>query len=266
MVVLTRLEPLLGSLGAILGSLGAILASLGLFLGRSWPLLRRSWAVLGPSWADLGASWPGLGSILGTLGPTWGGLRAVLGDLRAVLGGLGAVLGGLGAILERPKSIKKSIRNRTAQKVAPRSPQDRPRPPQDAPRTPQEPPRCPPGPPWTAQNALPDPPGRPKRLFRSTWPSTFFRRGSLYNGRRKNRKIRNRRKQVEKKVDNGHPRWSLQIIPHKNPKNFHNGRTPRGWRRWSREALFNNIFVLNIYIYIYNICSIFIISKVIRRF
>ena len=52
----------------------------------------------------------------------------------------------------RSKSIKKSIRNRTAQKVAPRSPQDRPRPPQEAPRTPQEHPRCPPGPPRPTQD------------------------------------------------------------------------------------------------------------------
>ena len=121
---------------------------------------------------------------------------------------------------------------------------------QDRPKTAQDRPKRPPGPPRSPQDAPPDPPGwpkmpsriplgRPKRLFRSTWPSTFFRRGSLYNGRRKNRKIRNRRKQVEKKVDNGHPRWSFHTIPHKSRKNFHNGRTPRGWRRWSREALFN---------------------------
>ena len=63
---------------------------------------------------------------------------------------------------------------------------------QDRPKTAQDRPKMPPGPPRSPQDALPDPPGRPKmpsriplgrpkRLFRSTWPSTFFRRGSLYN-------------------------------------------------------------------------------------
>ena len=50
----------------------------------------------------------------------------------------------------------------------------------------------------------------------------------MCSGRRKNPKIRNRRKDVEKKVDNGHPRWSLHTIPHKNRKPFHNGRNPEG--------------------------------------
>ena len=70
----------------------------------------------------------------------------------------------------RSKSIKKSIRNRTAQKVAPRSPQDRPRPPQEAPRSPQDAPRtpldgpkCPPGSPLDGPKGFSEAPG--PRLF-----------------------------------------------------------------------------------------------------
>ena len=82
------------------------------------------------------------------------------------------------------------MRNRTAQKVAPRSPQERPRASQDASRTPPGRPQIAPRPPKTLprrppdphghpqdpQRRLPDPPGRPKRLFRSTWPNTLFRK------------------------------------------------------------------------------------------
>ena len=56
----------------------------------------------------------------------------------------------------RSKSIKKTIRNRTALKVAPRSPQERPRRSQDAPRTP-------PGHPQDPPRGLLDPPRMPKK-------------------------------------------------------------------------------------------------------
>merc|ERR1712023_146476 len=76
------------------------------------------------------------------------------------------------------KSIKKSIRNRTALKVAPRSPQESPRPSQDAPRTPPERPR-------TLQYASRTPPGHPqmpsqtppddlKCFSEASGPMTFF--------------------------------------------------------------------------------------------
>ena len=57
----------------------------------------------------------------------------------------------------------------------------------------------------------------PKRFFRSTWTSTLFR---------KIQKSRNRQKSL-KKVDNGHPRWSLASVAPKNRKHFHNSRTQR---------------------------------------
>ena len=46
----------------------------------------------------------------------------------------------LWAPFSRPKSVKKSLGNRTAPKVAPRTPQDRPRPPQDLPKAAPRPP------------------------------------------------------------------------------------------------------------------------------
>ena len=88
----------------------------------------------------------------------------------------------------RSKSIKKSIRNRTALKVAPRSPQERPRPSQDAPRTPPESPRTPQEASWTPPGCpkkLSGPPRTTQNVFRSIWPNNLFR---------KNRKIRTRRK------------------------------------------------------------------------
>ena len=106
----------------------------------------------------------------------------------------------------RPKSIKKTIRNRTALKVAPRSPQERPRRSQDAPRTPPGPPKRPPGPPPDAQEALPDPLGRPKTFSESSGPITFF--GKI-------EKFEIVEKKVEKKrsttvIHSGYPHWSSQ--------------------------------------------------------
>ena len=105
------------------------------------------------------------------------------------------------ASLLAPKIYKKSIRNRSALKVAPRSPQERPRPsqdtfrmPQDAPRTPPDAPRCLPGPPLTTQKRF------PKHLAQSP----FF-------GKIEKVEI------VEihtNKIDNVHPRWSLDTIAH----------------------------------------------------
>jgi hypothetical protein len=73
---------------------------------------------------------------------------------------LGSQNASLWAPFWRSKSIKKTIRNRTASKVAPRSPQERPRPSQDAPRTPPESPRTP-------QEASRTPPGRPQMPCRT---------------------------------------------------------------------------------------------------
>ena len=78
-----------------------------------------------------------------------------------------------------------------------------------------------------------------KRLFRSTLPKIFVRKtrknkprafseGALCAavvGKIKKNEIVNKSR---KKVDNGHPRWSLHTMPHKNRKHFHKGRTPEG--------------------------------------
>ena len=44
-------------------------------------------------------------------------------------------------------------------------------------------------------------------------------------------------KRCRKKIDNGHPRWSLHTIPHKNRKPFHTGRTQRVAAVDARSAL-----------------------------
>ena len=67
----------------------------------------------------------------------------------------------------RPKSIKKSIKNLTAQNVDPRSPQDRPRRPQDAPKSAPRPPKTTPRPPKSSLRDPQDPPKCPQELPRS---------------------------------------------------------------------------------------------------
>ena len=138
----------------------------------------------------------------------------------------------------RSKSIKKTIRNRTASKVAPRSPQERPRPSQDAPRTlpesprtPQEASQTPPGPPPDAPRSSPDPPGRPKTFSEASVPITFF--GKI-------EKFEIVEKKSKKKVDNGHPQWLPALVLTKTESTFKTVEH-KGWRRWSREALFNNL-------------------------
>ena len=120
--------------------------------------------------------------------------------------------------------------------LPPRSLQDRPKSAQDPPKTPPGPPRRapglpkrPPGPPSDAPRSPPGPPRTTQNVFRSIWPNNLFR---------KNRKIRNRRKKVEKKVDNGHPQWLPALVLTKTKSTFKTVEH-RGWRRWSREALFN---------------------------
>ena len=72
----------------------------------------------------------------------------------------------------------------------------------------------------------------------------FFRSISSNDLFPKIRKIRNRRNlsktSRKKKVDNGHPRWSLASVAQK-PKALSQRSEPRGWRRWSRAALFNKM-------------------------
>ena len=115
------------------------------------------------------------------------------------------------------KSIKKSIRNRTALKVAPRSPQERPRPSQDAPRTPPESPRTPPrGPQMPSRTPFYDP------------------KGFSFSEKSKTSKpVENHSKTKSTSViHSGHPHRS-----HKNRKRFQNGRTQRVAAVVARSAL-----------------------------
>ena len=113
-------------------------------------------------------------------------------------------------------------------KIAPRAPKTLPRGPPDLPGEPQDPPTRLPDPSRTPPDALPDPPGRPKMLFRSIWPNDVFR---------KNQKLRNRRKHVEKKVDNGHPQWSPAPVLTKTESTFTTVGTQRVAAVVARSAL-----------------------------
>ena len=129
------------------------------------------------------------------------------------------------------KSIKKTIRNRTASKVAPRSSQEHPRPSQDASRTPPESPRTPEEASWTPPDAPRSPPGPPRttKIFsEASGPITFFgKKGNLKSS-----------KKIRKKIDSGHPQWSPAPVLTKTESTFKTVEH-RGWRRWSREVLFN---------------------------
>ena len=130
----------------------------------------------------------------------------------------------------RSKSIKKSIRNRNALKVAPRSPQERPRPSQDAPRTPLESPR-------TSQEASRTPPDAPRsphgtprtiqNVFRSIWANNLFGKIKKFEIVEKMSK-----KKSTTVIHSGYPHWS-----HKNRKHFQNGRTQRVAAVVARSAL-----------------------------
>ena len=107
----------------------------------------------------------------------------------------------------------------------------RPRPSQDIPRT------------------LPESPKRPKRLFRSTWPKTFFRKIRKKNnpvffpkelfvqrssGKSKKHEIVDKKlkKEPTKVIHSGYLNRSSQKT-----RTLSKRSNPRGWRRWSREAL-----------------------------
>ena len=114
-------------------------------------------------------------------------------------------------------------------KIAPGAPKTLPRRPPNPPGEPQDPPRRLPDPSRTPPDALPDPPGRPKMLFRSIWPNDLFRKSKTSNSSKTCR--------IQKSttvIHSGHPHWSSQ-----KPKALSQRSEPRGWRRWSREALFN---------------------------
>ena len=98
-------------------------------------------------------------------------------------------------------------------KIAPRAPKTPPRRPPDPPGCPQDPPR-------PSQNAPQEPPG-----------PLLDRPGS--------RKLRNRQQKKTKKKSTvsiyaSHSPWSFAMV-----KSHSQRSNPRGWRRWSREALFN---------------------------
>ena len=74
----------------------------------------------------------------------------------------------------RPKSIKKSCLNWTAQNADPRSPQDRPRPPQDPPKSAPRPPKTTPRPPKSSLRDPQDPPKCPQEPPRSPQDSPRY--------------------------------------------------------------------------------------------
>ena len=100
-------------------------------------------------------------------------------------------------------------------KNAPRAPKTLPRRPPDLPGEPQDPLRRLPDPlrtPLDGPKGFSETPG-PRHFFgkfEKINPS-FFRRSSLYSGRRKNRKLRTRRKKVEEK---SRQRSSTVVTPH----------------------------------------------------
>ena len=126
------------------------------------------------------------------------------------------------------QTIRKSIRNRSALKVAPRSPQERPRPSQDAPRTPPESPRPP-------QEASRTPPGRPQMPSRT--PPDDPKCFSEASGPKKsNSSKKGRKKKSTMVIHGGHSHRPL-----KNRKHFHNCRTPEGGGGGRAKRSYNNI-------------------------
>jgi hypothetical protein len=118
-------------------------------------------------------------------------------------------LGTLLALQIDQKNDPKSDCLQGRSKIAPRAPKTLPRRPPEPPGMPQDPPRGLPDLPRTPSGCPKKLPGSPRttqNVFRSIWPNNLFR---------KNRKIRNRRKHVEKKVDIGLPRWSLTSVAQK---------------------------------------------------
>ena len=108
----------------------------------------------------------------------------------------------------------------------------RPRLSQDAPRRAPGPPKRPPGPPPDAPRSPPGALLTTQNVFRSIWPNNLFR---------KNLKLRNRQKKVKKKSKKSHPQWLPALVLTKTKSTFKTVEH-RGWRRWSREALFNSLF------------------------
>ena len=121
----------------------------------------------------------------------------------------------LGTLLAS-KSIKKWIRNRTAQEVAPRSPPERPRPSQDAP----EPPRTP-------QDALRNPHDGPGCLQKA-FPNHLAQQP--FSGKTTTSKSSKDVEKVKKNIMFLHDGLSAESLV-KTESPF---ATVGGWRRWSR--------------------------------
>ena len=131
------------------------------------------------------------------------------------------------------KSIKKSMQNRNASKVASRSPQERPTASQDASRTPPGRPQIAPRPSKTLPRCPPDPDGHPqdgpKGFSEAPGPRHFFGKIDKFEIVEKISKT-----QSTMFIHDGHSTQSLTKIESRSQRS-----NPRGWRRWSRKALFN---------------------------
>ena len=114
------------------------------------------------------------------------------------------------------KSIQKSIKNRLAARWPPRPLQDRPRASQDAPRTPSDPLKTPQDPPKTPPKSLPGP----------SWTVQKIENFEIVEN-------------MSKKSRPWSPTMVTQYHRSKESKVSSQQSNPRGWRRWSREALFN---------------------------
>ena len=128
----------------------------------------------------------------------------------------GSLLAPFWAPKTTPKSIQKSIKNCIAARWPPRPLQDRPRASQDAPRTPPDPLKTPQDPPKTLPKSLPGP----------SWTVQEVENFEFVKKRTK--------KKSTVSIYASHSPWSFAMV-----KSHSQRSNPRGWRRWSCEALFN---------------------------
>ena len=128
----------------------------------------------------------------------------------------GSLLAPFWAPKTTPKSLQKSIKNRLATRWPPRPLQDRPRASQDAPRTPPDPLKTPQDPPKTPPKSLPGP----------SWTVQKIENFEIVEN-------------MSKKSRPWSPTMVTQYHRSKESKVSSQQSNPRGWRRWSREALFN---------------------------
>ena len=107
---------------------------------------------------------------------------------------------------------------------------------QDRPKTAQDRPKMPPGPPRSSQDALPDPSGRPQKAA-DALPDPSGRSQMFF------RSIWSKKSELVEKIRKKSRQRSSTVVTRigrsQKPKALSQRSEPRGWRRWSREALLN---------------------------